>query len=1077
MRWSSVAWTILSCGLALAAPLAASHPELVDDGGLRCIAEGKTVRLSWNIQFFAPIRAWAIARDGVDIIKLAPEEMSYVDADVPDGEHVYTLFAIPLDPTNAGTLELSPVARCSVVVGDFGLRCKVDGRTVHLEWGPILIDVAFNYFVIRRNGIAIARVEPGQLEYKDTVPAPGLYRYTVHAEFEPGHGFLIGACTVLVPNGGLVCKVDPPRVLLDWSGAVLPAVVIRAFVVFRDGVRIAATQERSYVDQPGPGEHRYKVVAIWGAITPTELEAALDQAGDLRLGTAVALNSFVVGECTVFMPGDRVPPPEELTCVDLDAPPELASVLDDLLRAHDVLLVWQKPIEYDRVVITRNDEVIARIPGSQFYYVDRDVPPGVHVYGVIGVVGDRSSAPARCEVAIPRPPLPPPSNLRCVFVGVLEQDANNASVSGFVALSWTNGAAYEWVVVVRNGERIARLPGNASSYRDLSPPAGANKYAVFGVVRLRRSDAAECEVRVPPALVPPPRDLVCAVIHPVPIPGPIPVDPAEPLDPNRPVLLNLEADAADALSFAPPGVFLRWSNPIAYDRITVKRNGITIATLPGGAESYFDHLLNSLGGAIRYEVSGAVGERSSAPAVCEVVLEPRVPPPPEDFECEVLSVIVDPIPLDPQLQLGAQPAEILPRGIVRLSWLNPVRYAALVLSRGDAVIARLAGDAMFYRDSPGPGVHVYTLFGIGLNGVSSRKVSCEVEVPASPVPPVRGLTCIAVITDARGNAAFLEWENAAAYDKILIIRNDALLETIAGDRRSYIDGGLEPGVYKYQVIAAIGERRSRPAECAVVIDGPSPPDLLYFSSGLYRPSEIAGAAPVPVSGDGQVSCLASNARPLQGWSFGVCSDPAVLSPGEPSIEGTDTAALNEGKGPTFLALKVLEAGVTMAAVVDSMNPDETLPSAAGHTLLRLRYGAGPEGEPGGAYPVKYCNTLGEPPVAVLYVVQGFGHVPDTRAGLVRLPDVVPPGFLRGDANGDGTVNMSDAVFTLWYLFMGGETPSCLEAADTNGTETVDIADGVYELQWEFGGGPQPPRPFPDCGPAELSLGCERPTCP
>ncbi|MBI4602819.1 MAG: hypothetical protein HY721_12755 [Planctomycetes bacterium] len=72
-------------------------------------------------------------------------------------------------------------------------------------------------------------------------------------------------------------------------------------------------------------------------------------------------------------------------------------------------------------------------------------------------------------------------------------------------------------------------------------------------------------------------------------------------------------------------------------------------------------------------------------------------------------------------------------------------------------------------------------------------------------------------------------------------------------------------------------------------------------------------------------------------------------------------------------------------------------------------------------------------------------------------------FVRGDANADATPNLSDAVFVLNFLFLGGATPSCMEAADTNGDGLRNISDGIYLLSFLFLGGPAPPAPFPDCG--------------
>ena len=89
-----------------------------------------------------------------------------------------------------------------------------------------------------------------------------------------------------------------------------------------------------------------------------------------------------------------------------------------------------------------------------------------------------------------------------------------------------------------------------------------------------------------------------------------------------------------------------------------------------------------------------------------------------------------------------------------------------------------------------------------------------------------------------------------------------------------------------------------------------------------------------------------------------------------------------------------------------------------------------------------------------------------------------PSFLRGDSNDDGTVDISDAVFTLTWLFLGGPAPGCVAVTNTNGDAAVDLSDPVYLLSHLFLGGPEPVAPFPDCGPGELpadeALGCVTP---
>ncbi|MCA8958984.1 MAG: hypothetical protein KDC38_00665, partial [Planctomycetes bacterium] len=90
-------------------------------------------------------------------------------------------------------------------------------------------------------------------------------------------------------------------------------------------------------------------------------------------------------------------------------------------------------------------------------------------------------------------------------------------------------------------------------------------------------------------------------------------------------------------------------------------------------------------------------------------------------------------------------------------------------------------------------------------------------------------------------------------------------------------------------------------------------------------------------------------------------------------------------------------------------------------------------------------------------------------------------FTRGDANADGSFDISDAVKVLDYLFVPGSTaPTCLDAADCNDDGGVDISDAVYVLSTLFTSGPPIPAPHPFCGPDPTTdaLGCASfPPCP
>ncbi len=64
-------------------------------------------------------------------------------------------------------------------------------------------------------------------------------------------------------------------------------------------------------------------------------------------------------------------------------------------------------------------------------------------------------------------------------------------------------------------------------------------------------------------------------------------------------------------------------------------------------------------------------------------------------------------------------------------------------------------------------------------------------------------------------------------------------------------------------------------------------------------------------------------------------------------------------------------------------------------------------------------------------------------------------YLCGNANGDATVDISDAVYLIAYIFSGGSAPSPLLAGDANCDSTVDISDVVYLIAYIFSGGSAP----------------------
>ncbi|MCA8959560.1 MAG: hypothetical protein KDC38_03560, partial [Planctomycetes bacterium] len=143
-------------------------------------------------------------------------------------------------------------------------------------------------------------------------------------------------------------------------------------------------------------------------------------------------------------------------------------------------------------------------------------------------------------------------------------------------------------------------------------------------------------------------------------------------------------------------------------------------------------------------------------------------------------------------------------------------------------------------------------------------------------------------------------------------------------------------------------------------------------------------------------------------------------------------------------------------------------------------------------------SLGAASIAAAFAVSHIetteGPLPVLPAGELELPFnpqqlrtvrflIAPSGpieFIRGDANGDGSVgDIGDPIFILGYMFASGPAPGCLESADANADGAVNLADVISLLVHLFEMGPAPPAPYPSCGTPSvgLLLGCVSPSCP
>jgi hypothetical protein len=79
------------------------------------------------------------------------------------------------------------------------------------------------------------------------------------------------------------------------------------------------------------------------------------------------------------------------------------------------------------------------------------------------------------------------------------------------------------------------------------------------------------------------------------------------------------------------------------------------------------------------------------------------------------------------------------------------------------------------------------------------------------------------------------------------------------------------------------------------------------------------------------------------------------------------------------------------------------------------------------------------------------------------PEAAAPTFRRGDLDTSGSVEITDAVVLLDWLFRGGKGP-CEEAGDADDDGSLSLTDAILILRWLFLDGPAPEPPGPNtCG--------------
>jgi hypothetical protein len=116
----------------------------------------------------------------------------------------------------------------------------------------------------------------------------------------------------------------------------------------------------------------------------------------------------------------------------------------------------------------------------------------------------------------------------------------------------------------------------------------------------------------------------------------------------------------------------------------------------------------------------------------------------------------------------------------------------------------------------------------------------------------------------------------------------------------------------------------------------------------------------------------------------------------------------------------------------------------------------------------------KPEATITYLDAEFQPLgPERTAGFVKdfIDSQTKGNFVRGDVDGGGTINITDALSLLNFLFRNGTRPLCAKAADADDSGRLDILDAIRIIGAIVGRGTLPAPTACGVDPSEDALEC------
>ncbi|HVR76511.1 MAG TPA: hypothetical protein VMT52_19435 [Planctomycetota bacterium] len=220
------------------------------------------------------------------------------------------------------------------------------------------------------------------------------------------------------------------------------------------------------------------------------------------------------------------------------------------------------------------------------------------------------------------------------------------------------------------------------------------------------------------------------------------------------------------------------------------------------------------------------------------------------------------------------------------------------------------------------------------------------------------------------------------------------------------------------------------------------------------------------------------------------SEVGFLAPGEATSLGFRLGTEEPNDIRSAARADIGNAFWTLREEIPSEELDPTINAAYGLLIHWLRSHVGSNGdarafEPGMVIVDELLRIDGKAPFCPLGQKTCLPpHEREVRKAFHGKKTIFDAPFVRGDANLDQKLDISDALSILAILFGGqGKFHDCWNAVDTDNSGKADISDAIFLLDHLFRGGQELPAPGGVCGlDPELpgtdgNLGCIEFTCP